>query len=124
LTIKDDDLKKLIIKLDELGLDFKITSLYDGYVFEGRNSYKSIQAIIPAEKNGWREFMKLKIEKQEKFFLFLISLFSRFIGYSPFCKYLEGKNIIYEWKRKNQEKRYNELINDEASNRINQLERL
>jgi len=72
LTIKDDDLKKLIIKLDELGLDFKITSLYDGYVFEGRNSYKSIQAIIPAEKNGWREFMKLKIEKQEKFFLFLI----------------------------------------------------
>jgi hypothetical protein len=57
--------------------------------------------VVPVEENGWRGFMKLKIGKQEKNFLFLISLFSRFIGYFLFCKYLKGKNIIYEWKRKN-----------------------
>jgi hypothetical protein len=124
--MKDDDLKKLMIKLDELGLDFKITVLYDGYICEGKNVYKGIQMIVPAEENGWREFMKLKIEEKEKNFLFLIALFSKLIGYFPFCKYLKGKNIVYEWKRKHQEERFHELIriSNKSDTSIIQIEKL
>jgi hypothetical protein len=124
MKAQDDDLKKLIIKLDELGLDFKITVLYDGYVCEGRNIYKDIQMILPAEENGWREFMKLKLEKKEE--KSLISLFSKLIGYFPFCKYLKGENIVYEWKRRHQEERFHELIriSNKSDTSIIQIEKL
>ena len=125
MKAKDDDLKKLIIKLDELGLDFKITVLYDGYVCEGRVHDKKIVMIIPFEKNGFRNFMRMEIyEEKEDLF---VPIFNELMEYQPFCKYQKGKIIVYEWNRNNQEGRYNELIrisNKNKTDGISRLERL
>jgi hypothetical protein len=69
---------------------------------------------------------EVKDRKTRENFLFLIALFSKLIGYFPFCKYLKGENIVYEWGRKHQEERFNELIriSNKSGASIIQLEKL
>lgn len=122
------DLKKLQLQLNRLDLKMKIRELKDCYFCFGKIHTKDIAMVISFEKDGFRNSMFLDFYGQKE--SLLIPIFSEMMGYSPFCKYKNSNHapssISYEWKRKDSEKRYHQLMKyvSEIGGGIYQLNRL
>jgi hypothetical protein len=119
--MKNDDLNDLLNQFDYLSLDFGITVLYDGYICHGKNNFEGMQLIIPFRKKRARDFMKLEFLQSNSNKENLIAVFTKLIGYSPFCKYLKEKNVVYEWNKNKSKERFNELTNNKTTDRLEKL---
>jgi len=109
-------------ELSEAGLNV-VVGLPDK-VWGGKIDDKPFTMSIPSKKRGGRDWMIISLYGQNE--ETVVPLLSKFMGYEPFCKYLNKKNdqatAIYEWDRKDPEDRFTELTNNEDTFDLQKLE--
>lgn len=100
-------------KLSGVGLDIVVDIPAPGSLWHGTINDKPFTMTITPEcnENGLREFLVISLYGQEEDKV--IPLLTEFMGYKPFCKYLNKTNskatATYEWDIKNPEERFGQI---------------
>lgn len=103
-------------ELSDAGLNVVVDIPDSGSAWFGKIDGKTfVMTVSPkSDKDGLREFMIVSLYGQDE--KKLIPLFSKFMGYEPFCKYLHKINskasCTYEWDRKDSKNKLQEVKED------------